>query len=143
MQPAQWPSPEQLERARRLLAYEGGDGAGADDCATAAGRVYDKLHAQVAPLLGSAGFQALLVRSAKLTRGELAGLGEFATLESSTGLRECLRASDPAAVAETAATLFGTFLALIATFIGERLTTQILRSAWPAIEETAAEERKK
>jgi hypothetical protein len=135
-------SPAQLERARRLLAYEGGDAAGADDCAAAAGRVYDKLHAQLAPLLGSVGFQALLARSAKLARGELACLGEAATLESSTNLLECLRAGDPAVVAETAATLFGTFLALIATFIGERLTAQVLASAWPTIETAVPEERK-
>ena len=31
---------------------------------------------------------------------------------------------------------------LIATFIGERLTSQVLRGAWPAFEETASERTK-
>ena len=43
-------SPAQMERARRLLALEGAAGSAAE-CATAAGRVYDKLHAHMAPLV--------------------------------------------------------------------------------------------
>jgi hypothetical protein len=48
-----------------------------------------------------------------------------------------LQALDPADATEAAAVLFGTFLDLIATFIGERLTVLVLRSAWPTIEDTA------
>ena len=59
-----------------------------------------------------------------------------------TKLGSCLQALDPAIGAEAAATLFGTFLELITTFIGERLTVVVLRSAWPAIEETAPRETK-
>ena len=120
----------------RLLAEEGAAGGSADECATAAGRVYDKLHAQLAPLVGPAGVRALFVRSAKLTKSEFPFL-EVAALESSTTLRECLRAQEPAVAVRAAAVLFGTFFALITTFVGERLTTQVLRGAWPMIEETA------
>jgi hypothetical protein len=41
---------------------------------------------------------------------------------------------------DSAAALFGTFFTLMTTFIGERLTTQVLRSAWPTIEEMASTE---
>jgi hypothetical protein len=136
------PTPAQVERARRLLAHEGA-AASADDCATAALRLYDKLHAHLAPLVGAAGVQLLFVRSAKLAQGEFARLAGVAILEGSTKLRECLQAQDPAVATESAAALFGTFFALIATFIGEPLTTQVLRGAWPTIEETAPKEIRK
>ncbi|MFI5290990.1 MAG: hypothetical protein ACHQ17_15125 [Polyangia bacterium] len=135
------PSPVQLERARRLLAHEGA-AANAGESATAAGRVYDKLHAHLAPLVGASGVHALFVRSAKLTQDDFAGL-PLADAGSLAQLRECLQAQDPAVSAEWAAALFGTFLALLATFIGERLTSEVLRSAWPTIEEAAPTENKK
>ena len=131
------PSPAQLEWARRLLAHEGAAGS-ADECATAAGRVYDKLHAHLDPLVGADGVHSLFVRSAKLRQGELAFFAEVSIVEGSTKLRECLQAQDPAVAMELAVALFGTFFALITTFIGERLTTEGLRSAWPTIEEMLA-----
>jgi len=128
------PDATQSKRVERLLAHEREHGDRADDSAAAAGRVYDKLHEQLAPLIGTAGFRALLARSAQLTKGELACLGEVATVESATTLRECLRRHAPAVARETAEALFGTFLALLTTFIGERLTAQVLRRAWPTLE---------
>jgi hypothetical protein len=119
-----------------LLEHEGAAG-NAGECAAAAGRVHDKLHAHLAPLLGAAGVHALFLRSARLAQGEFACLAEVSTFEGSTKLRECLQAQDPAIATESAAALFGTFFALITTFIGERLTSQALRSIWPTVEETA------
>lgn len=135
-------SAAQLERARQLLAHEGGDADSAEAHAAAAGRVYDNLDAQLAPLLGSAGVRSLLARSARLTRYELSSFSEVA-IQSSTTLRDALRALDSAVAAATAAALFGTFFALMENFIGERLTIQVLRRAWPTIEETASGETKK
>jgi len=136
-------SARERERARRLLAYEGAAGGSSEACATAAGRVYDQLNARLAPLLGSAGVQALFARSAKLTQTEFPRLAEAAVLESSTKLRACLEPLDPAVASETAEALFGTFLSLVTTFIGERLTLQVLRHEWPTIEEgTATTENK-
>lgn len=132
-------SPEQMARARRLLAHEGAVG-GADAC-VAAGRVFDKLRAQLAPLVGSAGVHALLVRSVKLTCGEFSFL-DVAVVDDATKLRACLQTQEPAIAAASAALLFGTFFTLITTFIGERLTTQVLRRSWPTIEETTPRESK-
>lgn len=120
-----------------MLAQEVAAGS-ADACsATAAGRVYDKLHAHLAPLVGEAGVQLLFVRSAKLAQGDFAWLAQVSILEGSTKLRECLLSQDPAVATESAAALFGTFFTLLTTFIGERLTTQALLRAWPTIDEMA------
>lgn len=125
----------QMARATLLLQHEGA-ADGAAECAEAAGRVYDKLDAHLGPLLGSAGVRALLGRSAKLTQGRFSFL-EGAVVESSTTLRECLQARDAAVATESAAVMFGTFFTLLTMFIGERLTTQALRRAWPTIEQMA------
>ena len=125
-----------MENARRLLASEGAPWRSSEECAAAAWRVYEKLNARLAPLLGSAGVQALFVRSAKLAQADFASLAEVATSEGLTRLGSCLQGLDLAIATEAAATLFGTFLELMASFIGERLTILVLRSAWPGIEET-------
>jgi hypothetical protein len=131
-----------LQTARRLLAHEGAGGGADDSAAAAAGQVYDKLHAHLAPLVGTIGVQSLFVRSAKLTPGEFADLAEVSILEGSGKLREHFQPQGFAVDAESAAALFGTFLALLTTFIGERLVTQVLRNAWPTIEVTAPRETK-
>jgi len=126
----------QTERVRRLLAHEGAVRGSVAACAEAACRVYDKSHAHLAPLLGSAGVRALLIRSVKLTQGEFPFL-DVALVDSATKLRDCLNAQEATVAAESAEALFATFFALITTFIGERLTTQTLRRAWPTIEDLA------
>ena len=120
-----------METARRLLVHEGAAGGAGDSAGAAAGRVYDKLHGHLAPLLGSIGVQSLFVRSAKLTPGAFGSLAQVSMLEGSAKLREHLQAPGAVIDAESAVALFGTFLGLLTTFIGERLVTQVLRSAWP------------
>jgi hypothetical protein len=135
------PNAAQVERARTLLASEGGSASDSEACAAAAGRIYDKLDAHLAPLIGRAGVQALFARSARLAQSELVPLTEVAAgADGSTKLRAHLQSLEPAVAIETAAALFGTFLDLITTFIGERLTVQVLRNAWPAMKETAPRE---
>lgn len=131
------PDPAHIERARHLLAHEAVAGSGDPGATTAPGRVYDKLHAHLSPIVGAAGVQLLFVRSAKLAQGEFAWSAEVSILDGSTKLRDALQAKDPAIATESAAVLFGTFFTLITTFIGERLTMQVLRAAWPTLEETA------
>ena len=134
------PNPAHVERARQLLAHEDNAGKGDRGATTASGRVYDKLHAHLSPIVGDAGVQLLFVRSAKLAQGEFAWIAEVSILDGSTKLRDSLQAQDPAVATESAAALFGTFFTLITTFIGERLTSQVLRAAWPTIDEPAPKE---
>lgn len=132
------PSPEQLDRARRFLVHEAAvDGAHAGST-TAAVRVYDKLFAHLAPLIGVVGVQLLLVRSTKLAQGEHGWLADVTILDGAAKLRE--RLQDPAISIESAEVLFATFLTLMTTFIGERLTIEILGTAWPTLEEKAPAE---
>lgn len=132
----------QLDGARRLLAHEGASAGSSEACAVAAGRVYDKLDARLGPLLGAAGVRALFVRSAKVAGRDLSAVAGVASLESSTTLSAFLQDLEPTVAHEAAEALFGTFLSLITTFIGERLTLQALRSAWPTIEGPAPRENK-
>jgi hypothetical protein len=134
------PSATQVERAKRVLAHEGDAGRSSEECAAASWRVYERLNARLAPLLGSAGVQALFVRSAKLAQAQFGSLAEIAAPEGMKKLGAALKALSPASATEVAATLFATFLELMNTFIGERLTVVILRSAWPTIEDTAPRE---
>ena len=129
-------SPAQIKRAKQLLAHES---AISNDGACAAGQVFEKIHAHLDSLVGAAGVQALLVRSAQLTRSEFAFL-EGTVVDSSTNLRECLQGQEPSLAGAAAAALFGAFFTLITSYIGERLTTQALRAAWPTIEEIAPTE---
>lgn len=122
--------------------HEGAAGSTHERAATVASRVYDKLHAHLAPLVGSGGVQLLFMRSAKLVQGEFAGLAEVSGLEGSTKLRERLQTRTPALATESVAALFAVFFTLVTTFVGERLTIQVLRSAWPTFEETAPEKTK-
>ena len=98
------PSTAQAEWAGRLLEGEG-DCTSSEECAAAAWRIYEKLNARLAPLLGLAGVQALFVRSAKLAQAEFPSLAEVATsLEGLTRLRACLQALDPTRATEAATT---------------------------------------
>lgn len=132
-------NPAHLEMARRLLTHESLT-AGAGEQAAAAGRLYDKIHTQLAALLGDAGVELLFVRSAKLAEREFVDLAEIPLFERSLKLRERLHARIPAVSTESAAILFGTFFTLTTAFIGERLTTQALHKAWPTIDVKSSRE---
>ena len=95
-----------------------------------------------------AGVEALFTRSAKVAAAEHPPLARLAAvvdgpMDGSSRLRACLQALEPAAASDVAAALFGTFLELIVTFIGDRLTVQALRGAWPTIEATDPTENSK
>ena len=47
-----------------------------------------------------------------------------------------LQGQRPDAILQGAAALFAAFLTLLANYVGERLTSQVLRSAWPHLAET-------
>lgn len=138
------PSPTQFALAKRLLAREV---EVLHDPAAAAASLYTRMLAQLAPLIGRAGVHALLLRSAKLTCIEHPCLAEFTSfaihkdpqaVTSHAGqLRVCLQAQLPFITMEPAEVLFGNLLSLLAAFIGDRLTAQVLEDAWPSTSATA------
>lgn len=134
------PTSAQIALVRRLLAHESAAVRPPSGDAAAAGRLHEKLTAQLDPLLGTAGVRLLLVRSAKLSQQEAVCLADASLVQQSTTLRERLQAEDPAVASRAAEALFATFIALLDTFIGERMTAQVLRRAWPTIDHSASSE---
>lgn len=120
---------------RRVLAREAGADAAAPAVAAAARRLCERFTRQLTPLIGDAGAAAVCERALHLTqrhvpglapvRGPLAGDPPFALLQLS------LEQLEPAAGAEAAVAVLATTSDLLASFIGEGLTTSLLREAWP------------
>jgi hypothetical protein len=120
---------------RRMLAREAGTGANAPAIAAAARRLCERFAEQLTPLIGDAGVAAICARSLHLTqrnvpgfapvRGSAQGEAPFALLQMS------LEQQEPAAATEAAVALLATVSELLTLFIGESLTTRLLREAWP------------
>ena len=144
-------SPASLDLARELLALEaarGKNGGGKESAGTAASRaeyavrVCEKLRDVLTAFAGTAGFRSLLTRAWTLAKaqeptlaaveiladGSLWGL-EKVSDKSSTGARETAGAGGQILVAH--------LLDLLVVFIGEPLTHQLVRSAWPDVSTSA------
>jgi hypothetical protein len=139
-------APPDVEAAKRLLAHAEA-GRGGEDMAVAAGRVHERLTRRLSPLIGDAGMRALFARTVKLVRPEFPCFeGLVVGTEASASpaavndqLVACLTGLEQGVAAEACAALYGTLLALLTALIGERLVAQILRSAFPAIDENVKE----
>jgi hypothetical protein len=136
-----------IDAATRLLAQEGGCAGTAGERAAAAGRIYEKLFARLAPLIGDTGVRALFVRSVKLARADVPFLDEIAAAPQSRAqpppeheLVRCLGRLPPDAASEAAARVYATLIALMTTFIGERLVLRVIESAFPATDDTMPKE---
>ncbi len=126
-----------LQAALRLLAQEV-ERAEVDAWAVACGGVYQILSAQLSPVIGVGGVLALLTRAVKLNRREfpcLAGIviptepGDEEGQVSQVIARS-LGALERESGLEAATALYGAFLGLLCTFIGERLTWQLVQRAF-------------
>jgi hypothetical protein len=123
------PSDAQRDLVRRFLDLEGGSAT-----REAASQVYDKLHAHLALLLGATGVRSLLRRSARLREVEFPELGQVGVVDSGAALATGLASLSAHHANDAAAALFATLLALLSTFIGDRLTREVLRGAWPDLD---------
>jgi hypothetical protein len=134
-------TPSDVDVAKRLLEHERPSGGSASERAAAAVRVYEKLFERLSPVIGVAGMRAVLARSATLTKVEFpcfeAGIGGD---EPAKLLHACLVTLDEAAATAGATALYATLLGLLNSFIGERLVWQVLRSAFPGIDESKPKE---
>jgi hypothetical protein len=126
------PKPAHLAMARRLLELEA---QGADDDEAAAGRVFERTFALLSPILGTEGTSALFARAAQLAAARFPTLGDT-DLDADRSVAPVqamvarLRRA-PATSRETAVAVYATLSSLLETLIGERLTSQLLRGAWP------------
>ena len=125
---------------RQLLTLERDRGEASDGWAEAAARVHERSVPRLATLLGQAGVQALLRRSARLGAEAFPCLAEPDLTDSAATLRTGLQRQPPDVALEAAAALFSTFFGMLETFIGRRLTEQLVRGYWPELGAASTEE---
>ena len=121
--------------ALKVLAQHSGSADDAEALAAAARRAYDALAQVSTPLIGQIGVDALVGRAVHLAQRDYPWLTAapeseqtnepFANVVVSLGRQNLANAT------EGAAAVFATFAGLLVTFIGEPLTTGLLRKAWP------------
>lgn len=138
-------TPARRQSVLRWLVHETDGGHGARDLAAAAVRVYEKLAGSLSPIVGQAGVHALLSRSIHLVAAEhapLAGVARADPASEAVSLQGSLEILEPEEITETAVALFATFTGLLASLIGDALTSRLLAGAWPEIPsgESSAEE---
>jgi hypothetical protein len=122
--------------ALKVLGQHAGSAAGTQEIAATAHRAYDDLAHVSTSLIGQVGVAALTDRALHLARREYPWLG--GTREPAQGdapfarVIVSLAGQPPATATEGAAAVFAIIMRLLVTFIGEPLTTGLLRKAWPS-----------
>jgi hypothetical protein len=128
-------TPEMREFATRLLVHEANGYRAAKIKIPEAFSVCDQLRAQLAPLMGNAGFRTLLSRALTLAGAEVpwlreAHLSEAGVLEGGELLRARLR---PDEFFHGRVILLAHLFGLLNAFIGENLTLRLAREVWPQL----------
>ena len=123
--------------ARWLVTTELGDAEEGLLAPVAAERVFQKLSHRLARLITPVGCEALLARAVHLSRAGFPFVDGAQTARGADSLT--LRLLDTAAgVGPTQAcagfvAVLGTLIALLVSFIGEDLTSRVLRDVWPEL----------
>lgn len=121
------------EAFRRLLVREVGSSTDAPAIALAARRLCERFAQELTPIIGHAGVSAICSRSLHLARRQFPsvasipadGDGPFARVQ------ESLQGLEPSVASDAAIAVLTTASNLLDSFIGEGLTTRLLRGAWP------------
>lgn len=120
---------------QRLLAREAGTDADARTIAAAARRLCERFAQQLSPLIGDAGVAAICARSLHLTQQQFPSVPPLRPSGQDdapfTRVQVSLEQQDPVVATKAAVTVLTTAGDLLAAFIGESLTTRLLREAWP------------
>lgn len=113
---------------KRLMAQH------TEKVADAAVDLWEQMATQIISIVGEAGFNSLYARSVFLTQTSFPWLAASSSLSQPdhrfAELKMSLKAKTAAQVSEANTLLLITFTDILATLIGEQLTTSILRSAW-------------
>jgi len=126
-------SPPLRDLADRLLAEERAPVESDSDPAVA--RVCGKLGALLSKLAGRAGYSSLLSRALALAQTEAPALKTLHVLPDGKfiGFYEATERTDKEEFARSETALVAQLLGLLITFIGEPLTLQLVKEAWPVI----------
>jgi len=127
--------PEMRDLMQRLLRYEAGAASASEPVESTTVRVYQKLRQGLGELAGSAGFHALASRALTLARLEVPSLtgvqiGADGSLEGMSAMEASIKVEQDRAD-ESGVILISRLLGLLFVFLGEALTLNLLRDAWP------------
>lgn len=111
-----------------VITRRAGAGAPAPAIAAAARLAYDELSAVLVPIISQAGADALIARALHLTKRRYPDQEKREEPAEAFGV--WLDRQDPAFVLGAASAILVTFAELLASLIGEPLTTRYLRKAW-------------
>jgi hypothetical protein len=104
----------------------------------AAINLWEQMATQIIAIVGEGGFNSLYVRSVFLTRSTFPWLAAGALPPQAdqlfAGLKTSLEGQTQAQVVKASSLLLITFTDVLASLIGEQLTTRILRLAWGSAE---------
>jgi hypothetical protein len=132
--------------AERIYAEEAAGAATSEEAIGAVERIHRKLAAAVSPILGRAGFGAMVARTLQKAKADHPGLQGLEGLEGlerlervggpsddalSGALLATLKGEEPAVVRSIAVAIHGGFLDLLSTFIGSDLALRLFLSTWP------------
>jgi hypothetical protein len=130
-------TPQLREFARRLLDYH----AAADKQPAAGGsaayRICEQMRLPLGRLMGAGGFRSLLLRALVLAAAENSSLRELHVDPdgSLAGIAELEAKLGPREIALGEIELLSQLFGLLVTFIGVRLTLQLLREVWPQMDD--------
>ena len=121
--------------AERLIAHETKGNKSSATKPPVAFLVFEKLRPHLANLMGSAGFRALLSRSLALASAEVPWLRAVQVQSDGSldGLDEHDAQVGQDEFIEGRVVLVAVLLGLLAAFIGEKLTLQLVHEVWPKL----------
>ena len=123
------------QRLVRVITRRAGSSNAAGSVAEAARLTHDDLTTLLAPLISSAGVEALWGRAFDLAQREYPaderGGNGGTTDEPFAQVTLWLERQGSATATDAAAAMFATFAELLTTLIGEPLTMRYLQKAWP------------
>lgn len=123
-------TPTQQELAQWLLRQEGAEASGSGELVGPTQRVLRKLAPGVTALVTAAGYRALLARALHLTKTQFPFL-EGVRLSNADTFIEAPGLARENPVQVSLAEFVGHLIALLATFIGDDLTNNLIQGAWP------------
>jgi hypothetical protein len=128
-------TPQMRDFAERLIAYETRGNKSSETKTSAAFLVCEKLRPHLTNLMGNTGFRALLFRALALGSMEVPWLSAMHVKSDNSleGLDKLEAQVDPEGIAEGGVVLVAHLLGLLAAFIGEDLTLQLVRDVEPKL----------
>jgi hypothetical protein len=129
--------------ARRIMTHEQRTEQTSHEVTAFVVRIYTKLLACLSTILGEAGGLALFRRSLRLTEATFPLFSAVRDAKANTVLSAvstCLHAQPADVAHEASMELLAIHLELLATFLGQRVTDQIVREVWPDLPPAVPEE---